>query len=77
MVALPVIEFGFPGPLRDTLVAAITSGMKTNTTGLWIEYQRAGDPLPLVGSLVQMIDSTLDPSPSPSRSGTAPRSSWS
>ena len=30
---LPVVEFAFPGPLRDQLVAAIRAGEKT-TTGL-------------------------------------------
>jgi uncharacterized protein YhfF len=60
-VTMPLIEFGFPGPLRDALVAAILSGAKTSTTGLWVEYDLAGDPLPLVGSRVQMIDSNLDP----------------
>jgi uncharacterized protein YhfF len=61
MGVLPVIQFGFPGPLRDTLVAAIIGGAKTSTTGLWIEYELAGDPLPVAGSRVQRIDSTLDP----------------
>jgi hypothetical protein len=28
---LPVAEFGFPGPLRDQLVAAILAGTKTTT----------------------------------------------
>ena len=31
---LPVVEFAFPGPLRDQLVAAILAGEKTTTTGL-------------------------------------------
>ena len=40
---LPVAEFGFPGPLRDRLVAAILRGEKTSTTGLHEEYVREGD----------------------------------
>ena len=35
-------EFGFPGPLRDSLVAAILRGEKTSTTGLYEEYRREG-----------------------------------
>ena len=30
---LPVVEFAFPAPLRDQLVAAIMAGDKTATTG--------------------------------------------
>jgi uncharacterized protein YhfF len=40
---LPHAEFGFPGPLRDRLVAAILAGEKVTTTGLLEEYRRAGD----------------------------------
>jgi uncharacterized protein YhfF len=38
---LPVAEFGFPGPLRDELVAAILRGDKTATASLRVEYQPA------------------------------------
>jgi uncharacterized protein YhfF len=31
---LPAFEFGFPGPLRDALVAAVLDGTKTATTAL-------------------------------------------
>jgi len=41
---LPVIEFAFPGPLRDRLVAAIESGTKTSTSSLLREYDVGGDP---------------------------------
>jgi uncharacterized protein YhfF len=54
---LPVSEFGFPGPLRDELVAAILSGAKTSTTGLHEEYVRSGDPLPAVGERSRVVDS--------------------
>ncbi len=60
-MTLPRMELGFPGPLRDALVAAVLSGAKTSTTGLWDEYELAGDPLPLVGSRLQLIDSDLHP----------------
>jgi hypothetical protein len=36
MTELPTVEFAFPGPLRDRLVAAILDGTKTSTTGLLI-----------------------------------------
>ena len=43
---LPRNEFAFPGPLRDKLVAAILDGSKTATTGLLIDYEHEGEPLP-------------------------------
>lgn len=54
---LPKAEFAFPGPLRDQLVAAILDGSKTSTTGLVIDYEVCGDPLPTVGSLDAVVDS--------------------
>ncbi|MFV2099579.1 ASCH domain-containing protein [Micromonospora sp. LOL_024] len=57
MVELPKAEFAFPGPLRDRLVAAILSGAKTSTTGLMIEYERDGEPLPVVGDRSVLVDS--------------------
>ncbi|MDX3457231.1 ASCH domain-containing protein [Streptomyces sp. ME02-8801-2C] len=54
---LPKAEFAFPGPLRDRLVAAILDGSKTSTTGLVIEYEREGEPLPEVGSRSVVVDS--------------------
>lgn len=60
-MTLPLMELGFPGPLRDALVSAVLSGAKTSTTGLWVEYERDGDALPLAGTRVQMIDSLMDP----------------
>ncbi len=55
---LPVAEFGFPGPLRDRLVAAILSGEKVTTTGLLEEYRRAGTRLENVGSRELVVDSS-------------------
>jgi uncharacterized protein YhfF len=54
---LPRMEFAFPGPLRDRLVAAILSGAKTATTGLVLEYERENEPLPEVGQLLAVVDS--------------------
>ena len=58
---LPVSEYGFPGPLRDRLVAAILAGRKTATTSLHVEYGREGEPLPAVGDRAVVIDSAGDP----------------
>jgi uncharacterized protein YhfF len=54
---LPIAEFGFPGPLRDRLVAAILSGAKTTTTGLVADYEHEGEPLPPPGLRQAVIDS--------------------
>lgn len=58
---LPHAEFGFPGPLRDSLVASILSGTKTTTTSLLVEYAVEGDPLPAVGRRQAVIDSAGQP----------------
>jgi len=54
---LPAAEFAFPGPLRDRLVAAILSGVKTSTSGLLVEYEREDESLPEVGQLSAVLDS--------------------
>jgi uncharacterized protein YhfF len=54
---LPVAEFAFPGPLRDQLVGAILDGTKTTTTGLLMEYELEGSPLPQPGQRQAVIDS--------------------
>ncbi len=54
---LPVSEFAFPGSLRDRLVAAILSGEKTSTSGLYEEYVRAGEVLPQVEECSAVLDS--------------------
>ncbi|MDQ0932758.1 uncharacterized protein YhfF [Streptomyces turgidiscabies] len=54
---LPKAEFAFPGPLRDQLVAAILDGSKTSTSGLAIEYEQEGEPLPEVGGRSVVVDS--------------------
>ncbi|MFD7560628.1 ASCH domain-containing protein [Streptomyces sp. NPDC059835] len=54
---LPTVEFAFPGPLRDQLVAAILSGAKTTTSGLVLEYERENEPLPKAGRQSAVVDS--------------------
>lgn len=54
---LPVVEFGFPGELRDWLVAAILSGEKTATCGLLEEYRREGTTPEAVGTRELVVDS--------------------
>jgi uncharacterized protein YhfF len=55
--APPTAEFGFPGPLRDRLVAAILDGSKTSTTGLLEEYLREGTPIGEIGARETVVDS--------------------
>ena len=60
--SLDVCEFGFPGPLRDTLVAAVLRGEKTATASLRSEYLPEGiDPLPAVGTRSAVVDSDRRP----------------
>ncbi|MBB5867686.1 uncharacterized protein YhfF [Allocatelliglobosispora scoriae] len=54
---LPVVEFGFPGQLRDQLVAAILAGAKTSTSALVAGYEHDGEPLPEAGQLLAVVDS--------------------
>jgi uncharacterized protein YhfF len=54
---LPRAEFGFPGALRDQLVAAILEGKKTASTGLATDYEAGGDPLPQPGLREAVVDS--------------------
>lgn len=58
---LPRAEFAFPGPLRDQLVAAILNGTKTATTGLLVEYEVDGAPLPKIGQQSVVVDSDDQP----------------
>jgi len=57
----PVVEFAFPGALRDRLVTAILLGTKTSTTSTLVEYSIENEPLPRVGSLQTVIDSNETP----------------
>ncbi|MDJ0381582.1 ASCH domain-containing protein [Streptomyces sp. G-G2] len=54
---LPPYLLGFPGPLRDRLVAAVLSGAKTTTTGLLAGYEAEGEPLPRPGDRAALLDS--------------------
>lgn len=56
-VTLPTLEFSFPGPLRDTLVAAVLDGSKTSTTGLLRGYAVENLQLPVAGSRSVVVDS--------------------
>ena len=58
---LPKTEFAFPGPLRDQLVAAVLSGAKTSTTGLFQDHERDGEPLSVVGARSVVVDSADRP----------------
>ncbi len=58
---LPVVEFAFPGPLRDQLVAAILAGAKTTTTGLVADYEHENEPLPVPGLRQVVVDSADSP----------------
>lgn len=54
---LPLAEFGFPGPMRDALVASILRGEKTSTTELHEEHRRKGTPVDEVGARALLVDS--------------------
>ena len=58
---LPVFELGFPGPLRDQLVAAVLAGEKTTTSGLVVNYEHDHEALPVPGSRQMMVDSAGRP----------------
>jgi uncharacterized protein YhfF len=58
---LPVLELAFPGPLRDSGVAAILTGAKTSLTGLLQLYERAGESLPRAGDRFCVVDSAGQP----------------
>ncbi|MGW1772357.1 ASCH domain-containing protein [Streptomyces sp. NPDC002104] len=58
---LPPLAFAFPGPLRDRLVAAVLSGAGTTTTTVLADYAAAGDPLPVAGERMVVIDSAGQP----------------
>ena len=58
---LPRLEFADPGPVRDEVVAAILAGTKTTTTGLALEYERAGTAMPDAGQQFVVVDSDSRP----------------
>jgi 3-oxoadipate enol-lactonase len=58
---LPVLELAFPGPLRDSGIAAILAGEKTALTGLLQIHQHAGEPVPKSGQRFSVVDSAGRP----------------
>jgi uncharacterized protein YhfF len=58
---LPVLELAFPGPERDSGVAAILAGEKTAMTGLLQIHDHAGEPVPQPGQRLSVIDSAGQP----------------
>jgi len=54
---LPIVEFAFPEPLRDSLLAAIESGAKTATSSLLREYEVSKESLPYAGQKYVVVDS--------------------
>ena len=51
------LELGFRGtPLREQLVAAVLSGDKTATAGLLVDFERDGEPLPVPGERLLLVD---------------------
>lgn len=54
---LPTIELAFPGPLRDSGVAAILEGRKTAMTGLLEIYEHSGEAVPEAGQRFAVLDS--------------------
>jgi uncharacterized protein YhfF len=58
---LPVLELAFPGPVRDSGVAAILAGDKTALTGLLQILEHAGEPVPQPGQRFSVIDSLGQP----------------
>jgi uncharacterized protein YhfF len=55
---LRVVEFGFPGELRNRLVAAVLRGEKTATTGLLVEWELDSEPVPRTGERLLVVDSS-------------------
>ena len=58
---LRLCEFGYPGPLRDRLVAAVLAGVKTATSSLLDEWVREGEALPVAGERQLVVDSAERP----------------
>ena len=54
---LPELELAFPGPLRDSGLAAILSGAKTAMTALLQAIEHAGEPVPQAGERFAVLDS--------------------
>lgn len=55
--SLPIVEFAFPGLLREQLLAAILDGSKTSTTPTLIEDEVENEELPRIGQQELVINS--------------------
>lgn len=58
---LPALELAFPGPERDSGVAAILAGEKTALTGLLQIFEHAAEPVPEPGQRFSVLDSAGQP----------------
>ena len=58
---LPALELAFPGPERDSGVAAILAGEKTALTGLLQILEHAAEPVPEPGQRFSVLDSAGQP----------------
>ena len=58
---LPALELAFPGPERDSGVAAILAGRKTALTGLLQILEHAAEPVPEPGQRFSVLDSAGQP----------------
>jgi uncharacterized protein YhfF len=58
---LPVLELAFPGPERDSGIAAILAGEKTAMTGLLRIHDHSGEPVPQPGQRFSVVDSAGQP----------------
>ena len=58
---LPVLELAFPGPERDSGVAAILAGEKTALTGLLQIHEHEDEPVPQPGQRFSVVDSAGQP----------------
>jgi uncharacterized protein YhfF len=58
---LPALELAFPGPDRDSGVAAILAGRKTALTGLLQILEHAAEPVPEPGQRFSVLDSVGQP----------------
>ena len=58
---MPPLELAFPGPERDSGVAARLSGYKTALTGLLQIIEHDGEPVPRAGQRLCVLDSAGHP----------------
>jgi len=60
-IAPPAWSFGASTEQADTLLDLVLTGRKTATSGLYEEYQRDGEPIPLEGDLSIIVDGSGTP----------------